>query len=589
MVIVGINAYHGDASVAVVRDGQLVAAIEEERLSRVKHAAGFPALALREALRVTGVKAGEIDHVAVSRDPRANLHRKILFAAQRRPSFSKLIRDRLANVARVRRVDEAVAEALGAARAELRARFHNVEHHRAHIASAFYPSGFERAACLSIDGFGDFLSSMRATGAGSRIEVLDRVEFPHSAGLYYTAITQFLGFHKYGEEWKMMGLAPYGEPRYVDQLRQVIRPTPGGRFELDLSYFRHHDEGVEMTWDEGAPQLGRVWSDRLVELLGPARAPEDPDFFGKWADIARSAQQVYEEIFFHVLDDLQARTQATDLCLAGGCALNSSANGKIFERTRFRRVFAQAAAGDDGTAVGAALYVAHQVLGGERGPAMTHAYLGPSYSDEEIGDFIERARKDPAFGPDLSVRAVDDRTLFETAAGAIAAGKVVGWFQGAMEFGPRALGARSIVADPRRADMKEILNTRIKHRETYRPFAPSVLEERQHDYFERDEASPFMLMVYKVRPERRSEIPAITHVDGTGRLQTVSGPASPRYHALIEEFQRQTGTGLVLNTSFNEHEPVVCTPGDALSCFLRTRMDLLAMGNWVISRDPKGA
>jgi carbamoyltransferase len=583
MNILGINAFHGDASAALVKDGELVAAIEEERLNRRKHSAGFPSLSVKSVLAGSGVSPSEVDHIAVSRDPKANLHKKILFTLQKRPSFTKLVKDRLANVAKVRGLDDAVAAALGVEAKTLHAKFHNVEHHKSHISSAFFVSGFDEAACLSIDGFGDFVSTMRGVGRGLDLEILDRVEFPHSAGLFYTAVTQFLGFHKYGEEWKMMGLAPYGKPTYVDKLRQVIRPANGGRFELVLDYFRHHSEGIEMTWDDGSPQMGLVFSPKMAELLGPARDPEDPEFFGKWADIAHSAQIVYEEIFFHVLTDLHARTGLSRVALAGGCALNSVANGKIFERTPFREVFVQPAAGDNGTAIGAAYYVEHSLLRRPRGFVMRHAYTGPSYSDAEVTAAIDAAR---ASGWDdaITVRRLDDADLFRDVATAITGGKVVGWFQGRMEFGPRALGNRSIVADPRRADMKDILNKRIKHRETYRPFAPSVLEEKVADIFERSEPSPFMLMVYKVKEGQRARIPAVTHVDDTGRLQTVSAATNPRYHALISEFDRQTGVPLVLNTSFNEHEPIVTTPTEALNCYLKTRMDVLALGNWVLTR-----
>jgi carbamoyltransferase len=583
MNILGLNAFHGDASAALVKDGRLASAIEEERLNRRKHCAGFPSLAAQAVLAGGGVAAGEIDHIAISRDPKANLHKKVLFALKKRPSFTKLVKDRLANVAKVRGVEGALAAALGPGGAHLRAKLHNVEHHKSHIASAFFVSGFEEAACLSIDGFGDFVSTMCAVGRDRDIEVLDRVEFPHSAGLFYTAITQYLGFPKYGEEWKMMGLAPYGKPLFVEPLQRLIHPKPGGAFELDLAYFRHHSEGVEMTWDEGSPQLGRVFSDKLVELLGPARDPEDPEYFGRWADIAHSAQVVYEQIFFHVLADLHERTKLTRLAMAGGCALNSVANGKILERTPFREVFVQPAAGDNGTSIGAAYYVEHAVLRRPRRFVMEHAYTGPAFSDDEIAAAIEKAR---GAGWDASIDVVrlDDAALFRTVATAIGDGRVVGWFQGAMEFGPRALGDRSIVADPRRANMKDVLNTRIKHRETYRPFAPSVLEERVGEVFERTEPSPFMLMVYKVREPLRSRIPAVTHVDATGRLQTVSARTNPRYHALITEFARQTGVPLVLNTSFNEHEPIVATPAEALACYLKTRMDVLALGNWVLTR-----
>jgi carbamoyltransferase len=585
--ILGINAYHGDASAALVKGGALASAIEEERLNRRKHCAGFPSMAAKAVLSGSGVAPTELEHVAVSRDPKANLHKKILFAIQQRPSFTKLVKDRLANVARVRSVDAALAAALGVEPRALGAKFHNVEHHKSHISSAFYVSPFEEAACLSIDGFGDFVSTMRGVGRGLDLEILDRIEYPHSAGLFYTAVTQFLGFHRYGEEWKMMGLAPYGKPTYVDKLRQVIRPVGGGRsdghFELDLDYFLHHVEGVEMTWDDGTPKMGMVFSPKLAELLGPARDPEDPDFFGKWADIAHSAQVVYEEIFFHVLADLHRRTGLDKLALAGGCALNSVANGKIFERTPFKEVFVQPAAGDNGTAIGAAFYVQHSLLRRPREYVMSHAYTGPGFDDAQVSAAIEGARAN-GWDPRIAVRRLDDADLYREVATAVAAGKVVGWFQGRMEFGPRALGNRSIVADPRRADMKDVLNKRIKHRETYRPFAPSVLEEKASEIFERSEPSPFMLMVYKVRESQRARIPAVTHVDDTGRLQTVSRVTNPRYHALIAEFDRQTGVPLVLNTSFNEHEPIVATPADALNCYLKTSMDLLALGNWVLTR-----
>jgi carbamoyltransferase len=580
MPVLGLNAYHGDASAACLAEGKLWA-IEEERLNRRKHCAGFPALAARAVIDLAGLDADDLADIAISRNPKANLHKKVLYALQKRPSFTKLVRDRLANVAKVRRVEEALTSALGVTK--LRAKLHNVEHHLAHVSSAFFVSPFEEAACLSIDGFGDFVSTMRAHGKGCDIEVLDRVEFPHSAGLFYTAITQFLGFHKYGEEWKMMGLAPYGKPTYTDKVRQLVQLKDGGRFELALDYFRHASEGVEMTWDEGTPQLGRVWSDKLTELLGPARDPEDPDFYGKWADIAASAQAVYEDIFFHVVNDLHQRTKLSRLALAGGCALNSVANGKIYERTPFKEVFAQPAAGDDGTAIGAAFYVEHAIHKRPRRFVLEHAYTGPAFDDRAIEASLEGARgKD--WDADIDVRRVPDTELFKEVARAVAAGKVVGWFQGAMEFGPRALGNRSIVADPRRADMKDILNKRIKHRETYRPFAPSILEEKVGEFFERSEPSPFMLMVYRVRGDKKEKIPAVTHVDQTGRLQTVSARTNPRYHALISAFGAETGIPLVLNTSFNEHEPIVATPQDAIACYLKTRMDVLALGNWVLTR-----
>ena len=581
MAILGLNAYHGDASVALVHEGRLVSAIEEERLNRRKHCAGFPALAARAVLEDAGLRAEQVEHVGISRDLRAHLGRKIAFAL-RRPGLGKKLADRLANMGKVRSAGAELEQALGLG-GRFDARFHAVGHHRSHLASAFYVSPFEEAACVSMDGFGDFVSTKRAVGKDRELRPIDEVAFPHSLGLFYTAITQYLGFHKYGEEWKMMGLAPYGKPTHAEQLRKLIRPEPGGRFALNVEFFKHYTDGIEMTWTDGSPHLGRVYSDRLVELLGPARSPEDPDFFGRWADIAASAQLVFEEIYFHVLNDLHARTKLSRVALAGGCALNSAANGKIFDRTPFKEVFIQPAAADDGTAIGAAFYVEHAVLGRPRQYVMEDAYTGPGYDDRTVAAAVESARRD-GWDPGIDVQRLEDGDLFRDVASAVAAGKVVGWFQGRMEFGPRALGNRSIVADPRRADMRDTLNKRVKHRETYRPFAPSVLEERVGKYFERTDPSPFMLLVYKVRAEQRAAVPAITHVDDTGRLQTVSARTNPRYHALISEFERQTGVGLVLNTSFNEHEPIVATPSDAINCYLKTRMDVLALGNWVLRR-----
>jgi len=583
VAVLGINAYHGDASAALVVDGRLVAAVEEERLNRNKHCAGFPTLAVRECLRLGGIRPTELQHAAISRDPLANLTAKALYLMRNFGHVTSVVAERVKNLWRVRRAGDALAAALGLARRPPGLKLHHVEHHVAHAASAYHVSPFDAAAVLSIDGFGDFASTLLAVGRGQRLEVLAKVLYPHSAGVLYTAVTQYLGFPKYGEEWKVMGLAPYGQPTYAEVIRRMIRPTADGGFELDLGYFSHHAEGVHMTWDEGSPTLGRLFSDRMVAELGPARDPASTEYFGRFADVAASLQLVYEEIFFHLLDDLHRRTGLEDLCLAGGCALNSTANGKILEQSAFRRVFIQPAAGDDGTAVGAACHVYHEVLGYPRTHRLEHVYLGPSYSEADVVGTLARARERD-WDPAIKVEKLAEDELISRTAGAVAAGKIVGWFQGPLEFGPRALGNRSIVCDPRRADMKDVLNERIKHRETYRPFAPSILEERVGDYFERADPAPFMIVIYRVRDEKKGEIPATTHVDQSGRLQAVSARTNPRYHKLISEFARQTGVPVVLNTSFNEHEPIVCAPAEALSTFLKTRMDVLVLGDHYLER-----
>ena len=577
MYILGINAYHGDAAAAIIRDGKLIAAAEEERFNRFKHSAGFPSQAIKYCLEAAGIGPEELDHVGISRDPSAHLHKKILFAATRVASegiFSQ-IKDRLGNAAKVRDLKYELARVFGVSKKLLRARFHNVEHHRAHLASCFFVSPFERAALLSIDGFGDFISTMWAHGEGNSIEVLGQVEYPHSSGIVYTATTQFLGFPHYGDEGKVMGLAPYGRPRFINEFRDIIRTEENGQFRLNLDYFRHHAEGVEMTWDEGSPVIGRVFSDEYAHLFGPPREPGAP-LTDRERDIAASLQLRLEEVGFHILNHLHEQTALTDLGLAGGVAYNSVMNGKILLNTRFKRLFVQPAAGDSGTALGVCYHIYNSLLKGERAEVMTGAYTGPEFTNEEIENTLSQTK--------LLFERYSDEEVTKRAAQDIAAGLVVGWFQGRMEFGPRALGNRSIVVDPRRAEMKDVLNDRIKKREPFRPFAPSILEERVADYFEQTHPAPTMLMVYQIREERRREIPAVTHVDGSGRLQTVSREVNERYYQLISDFDELTGVPVVLNTSFNENEPIVCTPQQAIDCFQKTRMDVLYLGNYAVRR-----
>ena len=596
MIILGINAYHGDAAAAIIRDGQLIAAVEEERFNRCKHCAGFPTESIRYCLQAADVSIEDVEHVGISRDPSAHLHKKVLFAATRAAKsiggfdrststsnektgrgFFSAVAERLANTAKVRDLKDDLAKALGVSKSSLRMQFHNIEHHRAHLASSFYVSPFERAALLSIDGFGDFISTMWGVGDGTSIEVLGQVEYPHSTGILYTATTQFLGFPHYGDEGKVMGLAPYGVPRYMEEFRDMIRAEEGGRFRLNLDYFRHHAEGVEMSWDDGSPVIGRIFSDEYAERFGPPREKGMP-LTDRERDLAASLQLRLEEIGYHILNHLHEKTGLTDLGLSGGVALNSVMNGKILLHTPFRRIFVQPAAGDSGTAVGVCYQIYNGILRRPRGYVMEGAYTGPEFSDKEIRAELDRSN--------LVYESYSDEEVTRRAAQDIAGGAVLGWFQGRMEFGPRALGNRSIVVDPRRADMKNILNERIKKREPFRPFAPSILEEHVGDYFEQTHPAPTMLMVYQVRAERRNEIPAVTHVDGSGRLQTVTRQVNERYYQLILDYYKLTGVPVVLNTSFNENEPIVCTPRDAIDCFMKTRMDVLYLGNHAVRRSP---
>lgn len=578
-IILGINAFHADASAVLVKHGELVGALTEERFNRVKHFAGFPALAVKKLLDMGGLSASDIDHLAIGRDGRANLLDKLSFSLRNLSRISKLARQRLENRAQLRDIPTLVAEACGIAPSALRARVHNVEHHLCHAASTFLPSPFDKAAILTIDGFGDFASTMTAVGDGDRFKVLDRVLFPHSLGVFYSAICQFIGYDKYGDEGKVMGLAPYGKPKYIEIMRDIVRLEDEGRFALDLDYFIHHSEGVDYGMnDDGHPTLAHLYSGKLVERLGAARQ-RGGELSERDMDLAASLQVRFEEVYFHILRHLQRTTGLDALCVAGGVSLNSVANGKIFQQTGFRRFYAHPAATDDGTAFGAAYFVHNITLGAPRGEPLHHGYLGNSYSDPEVAAALER------HGLLASARHLDEDALCSETAAHVAAGKVVGWFQGRMEWGPRALGARSIVAHPGRPDMKDILNARIKHREWFRPFAPSILEERVGDYFAHTHPSPYMMLVYPTRPERREDIQATDHIDHTGRLQTVSKRDAPLYYKLIESFERLTGIPVVLNTSFNENEPIVCTPDEAIDCYLRTRMDALAIGGYLVSKE----
>jgi carbamoyltransferase len=577
MNILGINAYHGNASAAIVSRGRLVAAVEEERFNRVKYAAGFPAQAIRYCLKEAGLELRDIDHVAVPRNPYARLGRK-LFYAMRMPSFA---RERAKVLRRFTGIPQALAQAFDTDPAKIAAKFHRIEHHQAHLASAFFVSPFERAALLSADGLGDFASTMWGTGEGSRMKIDGTIAFPHSLGLFYSAVTQYLGFLKFGDEYKVMGLAAYGEAEQLEAFREIVR-ADGDGFRLGLDYFTHHRSGPEMSWADAdkTPTMGKMFSEAMERRLGPRRNPEEP-LEQRHRNLASALQARLEEVYLGMLEKLAERTGLKAVCLAGGVAFNCVANGKIFDRTGFEQVYVHPAAGDGGLAVGAAFFVWHQILGKPRSFLMDHAYWGPGYTRDETCRAIDRngLRQNG-----WRVDELAEDNLIERTAAIVADGKILGWFQGRAEWGPRALGNRSIVADPRRPEMKEILNQRIKHREIFRPFAPSILAESTGEWFEKSHPSPFMTLAYSVRPEKREKIPAPTHVDGTGRLQTVTRDANPRYWSLIKAFERLTGVPVVLNTSFNDNEPIVCRPEEALDCFKRTQMDALVLGDFLITR-----
>src|SRR5215467_6178287 len=574
MLILGLNMFHADASAAIVVDGQVKFAIAEERLNRHKHFGGFPALAVKACLDFVGARISDIEHVAVGQDSDANLAKKVRYALANPAKILNFIRLRQRKEA-MRDVRSLLAKALDVDVSQLRFQEHHLEHHIAHIASAYYCSPWDKSAGFSYDGSGDFVSTMVARCEGNEIEVLDRVFLPHSLGSLYTMICEFIGYTNYGDEGKVMGLAPYGRDMFCKEISKIVMQKNGG-FQLDLSYFKSlgSNQGMQVLPD-GTVRLARHFSDRMEKQFGKPREPHT-EIAQRDMDLAHALQHRFEEIFFHLLNALHQRMPADYLAMAGGCALNSVANGKLFERTPFRQTYIQPAAGDEGLAIGAALHTYHSVLKQPRRVELKNAYLGPEFSDSRIQSALRAGG--------LESHKVDRARLLDSVAEQIAAGKVVGWFQGRMEWGPRALGNRSIVAHPGLPNMKDVLNTRIKHREWFRPFAPAILAEAQHEYFEHDHPSPYMLHVYKIRPEKRKLLCAVNHIDDTGRLQTVTHEENALYYDLIKTFEKRTQLPVILNTSFNENEPIVCTPKEAIDCFQRTRMDVLAIGSHVVMK-----
>src|ERR1035438_4872374 len=577
MLILGLNMFHADSSAAIVENGKILFAVAEERLNRRKHYGGFPALAVKACLDAAGAKIGDVQHVAVGQDSDANLAKKVQYALANPAKILNFIKMRQRKES-IRDVRSLLAQALDVDASTLKFQEHHLEHHIAHIASAYYCSPWEKAAGFSYDGSGDFVSTMTARCEGTEIQVLDRVFLPHSLGSFYTMICDFIGYRKYGDEGKVMGLAPYGKDTYVDEIRKIVG-LKNGNFQLNMSYFKPlgSSQGMQVLPD-GTVRLARHFADKMEKLFGAPREPY-AEITQRDMDLAYAMQHCFEEVFFHLANGLHQYVSEENLAMAGGCALNSVANGKIFSRTPFRRTWIQPAAGDEGLAIGAALHTYHSVLKHPRRDEaqMNHAYLGPEFSEAQIASALNSAG--------VKHRRLERAPLLDAVSDRMVKGNVVGWFQGRMEWGPRALGNRSILCDPRRAEMRDILNLKIKRRESFRPFAPSILEEAAGDYFIQARPSPFMLMAHEVRPDKRCQIPATTHVDGTGRLQTVTEHQNPRFYRLIREFGSQTRVPVLLNTSFNENEPIVCRPQEALDCFLRTRMDLLVLGNFLIRRD----
>ncbi len=580
-IIVGINAYHGDSSACIIKDGVLLTAVEEERFRRVKHWAGFPSKSIEFCLDYADIEISDVDIISINSDPKAHFFSKILFSLTNNPSFD-LVLDRLKNAKKRNSILNEIKQLFP--NKKFNGKIERIEHHRAHLSSAFHVSPFKRAIVVSVDGFGDFSSGSWGVGNENSINIENRVLFPHSLGSFYQALTQFIGFPYYGDEYKVMGLAPYGKPKYMDEMRKIVLLQEDGSYKLNLKYFIYHKEKIKYEWEGGSPHVGTLYSKQLEKLLGPARK-KDEELTQRHKDIAHSVQAMFEEALFHLLNKLHKKHSIDSICIAGGCGMNSVANGKIRRNTSFKNVYIQAAAGDAGGAIGAA-YSSHfkQNPYNKRSYVMKDAYLGPEYDDSYIKNLInEQEKKILSNGCSIENIIQKDELISKTVS-RIADGKVIGWFQGKLEWGPRALGNRSILCDPRRADMKDILNSKIKRRESFRPFAPSILREKVADWFEEEDDVPFMMKVFQIQEQKRSQLPAVCHADGSGRLQTVHQDTNDLYHSLISAFDNLTGVPILLNTSFNENEPVVCRPEEALECFLRTEMDVLVIGNWFVER-----
>jgi carbamoyltransferase len=557
IAILGINCFAHDTAAALLQDGRPVAFIEQERFNREKHTKAFPDDAIRFCLETAGLSIDERDAVAFAHRAGVDFERGALDALKRLPRGAKRLAAQAYVDASLMRKQRSFAKRYG-----FTGRVINVGHHQAHAASTFFASGFDDAAVLTLDRGGDFLSTTLGQGQGNQLHTLREVRNPHSLGEIYTAVTGWLGFHPNADEGKVMGLAPYGTERYVPTLRDFVHLTPDGLFKVNLSWFRYQFESGPL-------------SKKYLDRFGPPRVPES-ELTDHHRDVAFGVQAITEEAGLHVARALHGMTRSKNLALSGGVALNSVMNARLLAETPFEHIFIQPAAGDAGNALGAALHVWHQVMGKPREWSMEHAFFGPEYADADFKEVLA-SRK-------LPFREVADPA--SEAAELLSRSKIVGWFQGRSEVGPRALGARSILADPRRAEMKDIVNAEVKHREGFRPFAPSVLDERGAEYFEGYYPNPFMLLVLPIKKEKQEVIPAVTHVDGTGRLQSVMRQGNELYYKVIEEFERRTGVPVVLNTSFNlRGEPIVHRPEEALSDFLGTGMDALFLGPFLLEKE----
>ncbi len=563
MYILGISCFYHDAAACLIKDGNIVAAAEEERFTRVKHDIRFPINAINFCLQKAGITGEELDYIGFYEKPLLKFERLLSQHIEMFPfSFKAFYQSIPLWINEKLRVHSIIKKKL-----KYKGKIIFIEHHLAHAASAYIVSPFKESAIFTVDGVGEWTTTALGTARDNDIELFKHIYFPHSLGLLYSTITAHLGFKVNNDEYKVMGLAPYGRPGYYEQMRKIIDVKEDGSYKLDMSYFVYHYK-LKMP------------SKRFLKEFGDSRKKGE-ELEQRHKDIAASLQKLLEEILLKIVNQLYKETKSENLCMAGGVALNSVANGKILRNTPFKRIYIQPAASDAGTSLGAAFYIWNTILGNKRNFVQKHAYLGPSYTTKEIKEFFDKNQ--------INYTELKDKELPRIVAKLIWQNKVVGWFQGAMEWGPRALGARSILSNPCNPKMKDILNLKVKHREPFRPFAPAVTIEDAHDYFECDRPIPlaadFMLMVYPVIKEQRKEIPAVVHVDGSGRLQTVRKEINERYYKVIKEFEKLSGVPIVINTSFNiRGEPIVCTPYDAYRCMMGTGIDYLVMDKFLIAR-----
>lgn len=579
--ILGLNTYHGDSSACLIKSGKIIAAAEEERFNRIKHFAGFPYEAIRYCLEEAKISIHDVDHIAVNTNPKANFFKKILYTIKNKPNL-KFLLDRLKNKKAKSNIESDFKKRFKLKK--INAKFHYIEHHMSHLASAHLASPFKNSVTISVDGFGDFSSGALGVGEGNKIKIDKKFFFPHSLGIFYQALTQFIGFPNYGDEYKVMGLAPYGNLTFMKEMHKILYINKKGEYSLNLNVFRHHNEKIAYEWHEGAPKVGQLFNSKLEKVFGIAARKKGEALSQKHFDIARSTQAMYEKAFFNLLNTAYKKYKINKLTLSGGCAMNSVANGKVFRNSPFKKLYIPAAAGDAGGAIGSAYIVATKLGFKKKNLETNHAYWGPSFENNYHKTLLNNNLKRINKANCKIEHVIKEDELCSLTAKSISQGKIVGWFQGRMEWGPRALGNRSILGDPRLSNMKDILNLKIKRRESFRPFAPSILREDVSKWFEEEDDVPFMMQVYQIKKDKQNLVPAITHVDGSGRLQTVHASTNLRFHKLISEFKKLTKVPIILNTSFNENEPVVCRPEEALETFLRTKMDILILGNWTVER-----